>query len=96
MVALRVVIYSATIVVAMFFGFWELRLKAQLTDGVLSKPTAVSESDFTQVLSKKTERERALQALPRAETAKFRKVVALKCLFVALLIIEIFGLQRPR
>jgi hypothetical protein len=96
MFTLKIVIYSATVVAAMFFAFLELRLKDQLTDKVSPKPTALIESGFTAVLSKRMERERALRALPRAETARFRKVVALKFLFVALLVIEVIVLQQPR
>jgi hypothetical protein len=46
-------------------------------------------------LSEKMERERALGALPKAALAKFRIVVGLKFLFVALLNIEVIMLQRP-
>jgi hypothetical protein len=95
MFLVKVIIYSVTILAAMFFAFWELHLKRQLTDGISSDSEMVSESGFIHGLSKRMERERVLRALPKEKLVKFRKVVALKFLFVALLIIEVFVLQRP-
>ena len=94
-IMLRLIIYSATILAAMFFAFWELRLKRQLTEGISSDSGMVSELGFIHDLSKKMECERVLRALPKEKLVKFRRVVALRFLFVALLIIEVIMLQRP-
>jgi hypothetical protein len=96
MFILKLVIYSVTIAVAMFFAFWELRLKRQLTDGVSSRSGMISELGVMHDLSERMERERALGDLPKAALAKFRTVVALKFLFVGLLIVEVIVLQRAR
>src|SRR5580704_4942993 len=89
MLILKIIIYSLTFTVGMFFAFWESRLKQQLTDGISSESGSIHD------LSKNMERERVLRALPKEKLVKFRTVVALKFLFVALLIIEVFVLQRP-
>jgi hypothetical protein len=95
MFLVKVIIYSATILAVVFFAFWELRLKRQLTDGISPDSGMVSESGFIHDLSKRMERERVLRSLPKEKLVKFRRVVALKFLLVALLIIEVFVLQRP-
>jgi hypothetical protein len=96
MFILKCVVYTVTIVVAMFFAFWELRLKRQLTDGVSSWSGKISEFGVMHDLSERMERERALRALPKAALGKLRIVIRLKFLFVALLIIEVIVLQRTK
>jgi hypothetical protein len=89
MLILKIIIYSTTFAVAMFFAFWESHLKQQLTDGISSESGSIHD------LSKSMERERVLRTLPKEKLVKFKRVVALKFLFVALLIIEVIALQRP-
>ncbi len=93
MFILKVVIYSVTILAAMFFGFWELRLKEQLTDSAFQPSKMVS--DFGAFnLSERIKREQILRDLPKEAKSKYRKVVMLKFLFVAILIAEVIILQR--
>jgi hypothetical protein len=80
----------------MFFAFWELRLKRQLTDSISPQSTAISDTGVINDLSERMRHERALRELPKAALSKLRAVIALKFLFVAILIIEVIVLQRPR
>ena len=98
MFVLKCIVYSVTIVLAMYFGYWELRLKAQLTDkeltdkewGGISDPTILG--DFAE----RIRRELVLKTLPKKARAKFNRAVALKFLFLALLVIEVLVLQNHR
>ena len=93
MFILKALTYSVTILVAMFFGFWELRLKEQLTDTGVQPSRMVS--DLGPVyLSDRLRRERALRDLPKQALFKLRAVVMLKFLFVAALVAEVIVLQR--
>lgn len=94
MFILKFVIYTVTIASAMFFAFWELRLKRRLTEGVSPQSEKISELGAMGDLSERMKRERALGYLPKATLAKFRTIVALKFLFVAILIVEVIVLQR--
>ncbi len=92
----KVFVYSLTLALAMFFAFWELRLKRQLTDSALTPNTRPSEFGVVNDLSERMSRERVIAALPREALTKLRTVVALKFLFVAILIVEVVVLQRPK
>lgn len=68
---LKALTYSVTILAAVFFGFWELKLKNQLTDTAVQPPKMVS--DFGVVdLSDRLRRERALRDLPKQTLFKLR------------------------
>ena len=93
MVILKIVIYSVTALCAMSFGFWELSLKRRLTDNAVEPSKMVS--DFGVInLSERLRRERILKELPKEATFKYRMVVMFKLLFVAILIAEVFILQK--
>jgi hypothetical protein len=94
--AAKTFIYSATIAVALFFAFWELKIKRQLPNEALDLPERVSDLGIVNGLSKRMARERFLRSLPRQRLRKFRMVVSLKFLFVLLLIIEVIVLQRSK
>jgi hypothetical protein len=93
---LKIFIYSLTIALAMFFAFWELRLKRQLTDSASPPSTRPSEFGVINDLSERMNRERVIAGLPKEALTKFRTVVALKFLFVAILIVEVIVLQKPK
>jgi hypothetical protein len=92
----KVVLYCATIAAALFFAFWELKLKRQLTDGALQPLKSVSDMGISNDLSERMKRERLLRSLPRQMRFKLRMVVGLKFLFVAILIVEVILLQKPK
>jgi hypothetical protein len=90
---LKFVTYFLTIAFAMFFAFWELRLKHQLTDRASSPSRSPSELG---VMNERMNRERLIESLPKKARARLRTVVVLKFLFVAILIVEVIVLQRPK
>ena len=93
MFVIKALTYGVAILVDMFFGFWELRLKEQLTDTVVQRSKMVS--DFGAVdLSDRLRRERTLGDLPKQALFKLRMIVMLKFLFVAILVAEVGVLQR--
>ena len=96
MLIAKILIYSATIAAGLLFGFWELKLKHQLTDDALHPPARVDDLSIVNDLSERMKRERFLRTLPRQKLQKIKLVVGLKFLFVALLIIEVIVLQRPK
>ena len=93
--ALKILIYGITIAAALFFAFWEGRLKRQLTDGALMSSPNPSDWSPMNDLSERMQRERTLKSLPREMTSKLRLIIGLKFLFVAILIVEVIFLQRP-
>jgi len=93
MFILKVVTYSATIAAMFFFAFWAGRLKQQLIDSVFQPSKMVS--DFGAInLSEQIRREQILRDLPKQAKSKYRLVLMLLFLSVALLIAEVFFLQR--
>ncbi len=80
----------------MFFAFWELRLKRQLTDSAPEPTTLPSELGVMNDLSERIRRERIIEHMPKEALRKFRTVVVVKFLFVAILIVEVIVLQRPK
>lgn len=94
MFVLKTVIYCTTIAAAMFLGAWELRLRLQLTDWAVDPLKRASKIGFINDLSEQFRREWVLRNLPKDKLSKFRRVVLLKFLFAALLIVEVIVLQR--
>jgi hypothetical protein len=94
MFILKIIIYSITIAAAMFFGFWELRLKHQLTDSATQPFERVSDLGVMNDLSERMRREKILGDLPKRALVKFRMIVIFKFLFVAFLIVEVIILQK--
>jgi hypothetical protein len=94
MFALKSAMYVATIAAAFFFAFWELKIRRRLTDGALPSRESPSGLGVLNDVSKQITRERVLRNLPRERLSKYRTVVALKFVFVALLIVEVLVLQR--
>jgi hypothetical protein len=94
MSTLKVVIYCVTIAVALFFAFWEARLKRQLTDEAPQPPVSVSDMGVINNLKEMIKREQYLNCLPKKATVKYRRAAMLKLLFVAILIAEVIFLQK--
>jgi hypothetical protein len=94
MLTLKVVVYFGTISAAFFFGFWELNLKRQLTDGALRPSKGSIDVGVLDDLAERMKRERLLRSLPRQTLFKIRIVVGLKFLFVAIFLAEVLFLQR--
>ena len=94
MLLLKVAIYSATMTAAMFFAFWELRLKKQLTDDAVQPVTRVSDLGIMSDISERVRREQVLKELPKQVSRKLRIVIMFKFWLVATLIAEVIILQR--
>jgi hypothetical protein len=96
MVTLKILIYCVTIAAMFFFASWEMRLKRRLTEDALQTPRDVVDFGVLDALSDRMERERFLKSLPPEKLFKFRVVMGLKFLFIAMLIIEVICLQKPQ
>jgi len=94
MLTLKAALYALTVITAFFFGFWEMRLKRQLTDDAPKPHENVSDFGLLNDLSKALRRERFLETLPHQRTSKLRMVVSLKFMFIAILIVEVLAFQR--
>jgi hypothetical protein len=88
MLALKSALYVATIAAMFFFGFWELRIKRELTE----EAELVQENPSN--LSVLSLHERVLRRLPRERLSKYHVIVGLKFLFFVLLVVEVIVLQR--
>lgn len=95
MVILKSFVYVTTIALMMFFGFWELRLKRRLTDSAVQPPQGVADLGVLGALSERMQRERIMSSLPKEKLRTYRRVMVLKLLCFACLIIEVLLLQRP-
>jgi hypothetical protein len=93
---LKVVTYCATIGAAMFFAYWERKLKLQLTDEAVQPLKHVSDLGMLYDLKESLQRERFLRGLPAKVKFKYRMAIALKFVFFAILIVEVLVLQRSR
>jgi len=92
--AFKIALYIFTAAASFFFGFWELKLKSQLTAGVAEEDKFVSEYGVINDLRLRMKRERFLRELPRETLFKYKLVLILKFFFVALLIAEVIVFQR--
>jgi hypothetical protein len=90
---LKSFIYVTTIALMMFFGFWELRLKRRLTESALQPPQGVTGLGVLGALSGRMQRERIMSSLPKEKLRTYRRVMLLKLLCFASLIIEVLILQ---
>ena len=95
MFILKAIVYVTTITLMMFFAAWELRLKRRLTDSAIGPPQGVADLGVLGALSERMQRERIMSSLPKEKLRTYRRVVALKFLCFACLIIEVIILQRP-
>ncbi len=77
----------------MFFAFWELRLKRQISEDVKSSKIP-SNLGLLNDISESMKREHFVQSLPKMSQVKLKKIVLLKFLFVVLLITEVILLHR--
>jgi hypothetical protein len=93
MFILKVLTYCVTIAASMFFGYWELRLKRQLTDDTPQPPVSISDMGVINDLKEQMKREQYLRSLPKQSLFKYRRAVMLKFLFLAILIAEVILLQ---
>jgi hypothetical protein len=94
MLAFKFALYVLTLGIAFFFGFWELRLKHQLTDEALEQHQGVSDYGVLHGLSRKIRRERLLKNLAPDLRFKLRMLAILKLVFLAILIVEVILFQR--
>jgi hypothetical protein len=96
MLALKIAIFVPTIAAGFFFAFWETKIRRRLTDDALDQqPETISDiQDMFYGMRRERRRERILTSLPPEMRSKYDKVVALKFLFFAILIVEVFVLQR--
>ena len=90
MLAFKSALVVLTLAVAMFFGFWELRIKRQMTDDALDREETVSDySDVSYDMRRDIRRESILRNLPPEPRSRLRVVLSLKLIFVGILIIEV-------
>jgi hypothetical protein len=94
MFALKAAVYALTIAGALFFAFWELRVRRQLTDERLGNHESVSDIDSFYESRRDFERERILRSLPPEALFKYRAITTMKFLLAVALVIEVFVLQR--
>lgn len=94
MLSLKAMLYVLTTAFLITMGFWELRIKRELTKEVLSKEERPSDIGLLNDLSKSLDRERGLNDLPRELLHKYRTVVAFKFFFLVSLVVEVIVLQR--
>lgn len=95
MIALKVIPYLVTIGLALFFAFWERKLKRLLTDNLVDpQPQLVSDIDSFYEIRRDLRRERILRTLPRPALLQLRIVISLKVLFAVALVVEVVFLQR--
>jgi hypothetical protein len=93
--AFKIALYILTSATALFFAFWEMKLKHQLTDKSLKQQhESVSDIDSFYEFRRDIRRERILKSLPREVLSKLRVVMSLKLLFAAIFIVEVILLQR--
>jgi hypothetical protein len=95
-IAWKNLLYLLTITAAFFFAFWEMKIKDELTHRASQADQRVSDFGVWKDLSKRMNRERFLKSLPRESLSKYRVVVSLKFLSVALLVIEVILLQKAK
>ena len=90
MLAFKSALVVLTLAVAMFFGFWELRIKRQMTDDALDREETMSDySDVLYDMRRDIRRESILRNLPPESRSRLRVVLSLKLIFVGILIIEV-------
>jgi hypothetical protein len=94
MLIFKVILYLLTIGCAFFFGFLEMKMKRQLTESLLQDDRRASEMSLLNDVSQRMKRERLLKSLPPEALVPFRRVVILKFLFAAILVIEVLVLQH--
>jgi hypothetical protein len=94
MLILKLVTYSVTFGAAILFAFLEQRLKLQLTDADFQPSNSPADFGVLNDLSERLQRERILKGLPKQTLHKFKVIVGLKFLFLALLVAEVLFLQK--
>jgi hypothetical protein len=96
MLALKIALYIPTVAAGLSCAFWETKIRRQLTDEALDRqPESVNDfQDISYGIRKEIRRERILKSLPPEMRFKYKSVVGLNFLFFAILIVEVFVLQR--
>jgi hypothetical protein len=95
MLAFKVALYILTSTSALFFGFWELKLKRQLTEEALNQQhETVSDIDCFYGFRRDIRRGRILKSLPPEALFKLRMVMSLKIIFAVAFVIAVIILQR--
>ena len=90
MLAFKSALVVLTLAVAMFFRFWELRIKRQMTNDALDREETVSDySDVLYDMRRDIIRESILRNLPPESRSRLRVVLSLKLIIVGILIIEV-------
>lgn len=86
--------YFITMMGGFVFGFWEMRIKRQLTDSILKYDERVSDMGAFSSSKEAMKREHLLSTLPREERSKLRLIIGLKIVCVISLAAEVVLLQR--
>lgn len=94
MADMKVLLYILTGTCALFFAFWEEKLKRDLTNSVPQRLGTISEIGFLDDIKKGFDRERFLATIPAEVKRKLRIVVVLKFVAAVVLILEVILLQR--
>ncbi len=82
-------LYLITIMGGFVFGFWEIRIKRELTDSILKNDERVSDRGAFSSGKEETKREHLLSTLPRKERSKLRLIIGLKIACVISLAAEV-------
>jgi hypothetical protein len=94
MLAFKIALYTVTLASAFLFGFWENKLFSELTDGAEQEEKNVSQFGFFNDISNRIKRRRFLKTLSPEMTFKYKVIVGMKFLCMAMLIAEVLVLQR--
>jgi hypothetical protein len=91
----KAVLYVLTAGSALVFGFWEFKLRDQLTDEKLEQQDErPSDYGLLYGLKRQLRREGILRNFPPETRSKYKMIVGLKFFFMAILIAEVIILQR--
>ncbi len=95
MLVFKITLYALTLGMAFFFGFWEMKLRGELTEEALERqPETVSDyCDIFYNIRKQVRRERVLNSLPHEARSKLNVIIGLKFVFALILFIEVVLLQ---
>jgi hypothetical protein len=95
MLVFRILIYALTLAAALFFAFWEMKIRRTSTDEILDRQERVSDyADYSYDIRREIRRERVFRHLPREVIFKLRIVAGLKIVFAVLFVLEVLILQR--
>jgi hypothetical protein len=94
MLTFKGALYLLTFTCALVFGFWESRLKRQMTEGLLRDNESVGDMGLLSSVTEEIKREELLKKFPPEKRSKLNMIVSLKLLCFFALILEVALLQR--